>query len=209
MIASNEEPCRPSRLRRRTPRPAAAGSLPALALLCLATTAVAGSPESVFHVDRNKNRNQVHYGVHVDDRCRPEGTEPVYNYWLRLEKDPPVVEPLRLLQQAAYGFQKQRIETDGRIEIRLRALPDRQIVIRVLAVGGTCKAEPFITIDGRQAYLEKVFVFADEGFFVPTVRYIEPLRPQQRRPCRLRKSQRERLNRTPWDTRWNATCCER
>jgi hypothetical protein len=135
--------------------------------------ALGASPDSVFHIDRNKNRNQVHYGVHVDEHCQPVGDEPVYNYWLRREENPPVVQPLKYIQQAAYGFQKQNIESDGRIEVRLRALPDRQLVVRVASVGGGCKAETFMTIDGKQAYLDKVFVFAEEGILLPTVRYIE------------------------------------
>ena len=68
---------------------------------------------------------------------------------------------------------QQNIESDGRIEVRLRALPDRQLVVRVTSVDGACKAETFLTIDGKQAYLEKVFVFAEEGLILPTVRYIE------------------------------------
>jgi hypothetical protein len=138
-----------------------------------AQPAAAADPESVFHIDRNKNRNQVHYGVHVDDQCRPVGAEPVYNYWLRREENPPVVQPLKYFQQAAYGFHKQNIESDGRIELRLRALPDRQLVVRVAAVKGGCKAETFMTIGGKQAYLDKVFVFAEEGILLPSVRYIE------------------------------------
>jgi hypothetical protein len=158
----------------RLPRfPARQAVALALAVLAAAAPAAAAPPDSVFHIDRSKNRNEVHYGVHVDENCRPVGSEPVYNYWRRLEKDPPVVEPLHFFQQAAYGFRKQKIENDGRIELRLRALPDRQLVVRVTSVGGTCKAETFMTIDGQQAYLDKVFVFAEEGMFVPTVRYIE------------------------------------
>lgn len=147
------------------------GVLPGL--LLAASAALAASPESVFHIDRNKNRNQVHYGVRLDDQCRPVGPDPVYNYWLRLEKDPPTEKPLSYFQQTAYGFQKQKIEEDGRIEVRLRALPDRQLVVRTTSLEGTCKAETFINIGGKQAYLDKVFVFSDEGFFLPTVRYIE------------------------------------
>jgi hypothetical protein len=153
--------------------PSPIASVLALALLLTASAAGAAAPDSVFHIDRNKNRNQVHYGVHLDEQCRPVGPEPVYNYWLRREEDPPQVRPLSYFQQAAYGFQKQEIESDGRIEIRLRALPDRQLVVRVASVEGSCKAETFLTINGKQSYLEKVFVFADEGVFVPTVRYIE------------------------------------
>lgn len=153
-------------------RGAVAGGAAATILLAPCVSSAA-SPESVFHIDRNKNRNQVHYGVNVDENCQPVGAAPVYNYWVRREEDPPEVEPLRFFQQAAYGFQKQNIEGDGRIEVRLRALPDRQLVIRVTSVDGTCKAETFMTIDGKQAYLEKVFVFAEEGLFLPTVLYIE------------------------------------
>ena len=144
-----------------------------VAVVAPSATASAASPDSVFHIDRNKNRNQVHYGVHLDDHCRPVGSEPVYNYWLRREEEPPLVAPLHFYQQAAYGFQKQNIEADGRIEIRLRALPDRQLVVRVASVDGTCKAETFLTIDGKDAYLDRVFVFAEEGLVLPTVRYIE------------------------------------
>lgn len=135
--------------------------------------AAAATPDSVFHIARNKNRNQVHYGVRVDAACRPIGEEPVYNYWLRLERDPPEREELSFFQQTAYGFQKQNVENDGRIEVRLRAVPDRQLVVRVTPLGRGCKAETFMTIDGQNAYLDKVFVFADEGILLPTVRYIE------------------------------------
>ncbi len=145
----------------------------AAATLLAGSPATAAGPESVFHIDRNKNRNQVHYGVRVDEQCRPVPPEPIYNYWLRREEDPVETRPLSFFQQVAYGFQKQQIESDGRIEVRLRALPDRQIVVRTAPVDGKCKAETFLTIDGKQAYLDKVFVFAEEGFLTPTVRYIE------------------------------------
>lgn len=148
--------------------------LGAVALWCLATgPAAAGTADSAFHIDRNKNRNQVHYGVRLDEACRPVGPEPVYNYWLRRERDPVEVEELSYFQQAAYGFQKQNIESDGRIEVRLRALPDRQVVVRATPVDGACKTEAFLTIGGEQAYLDKIFVFAEEGVLLPTVRYIE------------------------------------
>jgi hypothetical protein len=153
--------------------PAAVLVATAAAILAVCGVAAAESPESVFHIDRNKNRNQVHYGVRVDERCVPVGPEPAYNYWLRLEKTPPTVTELSYLQQTAYGFQSQQVESDGRVEVRLRSFPNREIVIRVTPVGGKCKAETFMTIDGKSAYLDKVFVFADEGILMPTVRYIE------------------------------------
>lgn len=158
---------------RRAVRRVLTGFFVLLTALAAAGSASAASPESVFHIDRNKNRNQVHYGVHLDAACRPIPPEPMYNYWVRREEDPVEIRPLWYFQQAAYGFQKQHVESDGRVEVRLRALPDRQLVVRAASVDGKCKAETFITIAGKQAYLDKVFVFAEEGLLLPTVRYIE------------------------------------
>jgi hypothetical protein len=146
----------------------------AAVVVALAAPAAGGpTPESVLRIDRNKNRNQVHYGVRVDEACRPVGDSPLYNYWLRLEDPTPATQPLKFYQQAAYGFQSQTVREDGRVEARLRALPDRLLTVRTAMVDGVCTASAWLLIDGREALVEKVFVFADEGFFLPTVRYIE------------------------------------
>ncbi len=134
-----------------------------------------GKPDSAFHIDSNQSRNQVHYGVNTSPECRPVGDEPAYNYWLRLGNVPgaTTTRPLSLLQQVAYGFKTQRVRSDGRVELRLRALPERLFTIRAAPVADGCKTETFVTIDGKEAYLDKVFVFADEGIILPDVRYIE------------------------------------
>ncbi|MBI5503994.1 MAG: DUF4833 domain-containing protein [Deltaproteobacteria bacterium] len=145
-----------------------------LVVACAGGVASAGGkPDSAFHVDSNQSRNQVHYGVHTDQQCRPSGEEPAYNYWLRLGHVPATTRPLSFLQQVAYGFKAQRVRGDGRVELRLRALPERLFTIRAAPGPDGCKTETFVTIDGREAYLDKVFVFADEGIFLPDVRYIE------------------------------------
>ncbi|HYB99974.1 MAG TPA: DUF4833 domain-containing protein [Candidatus Limnocylindrales bacterium] len=151
-------------------------ALAAAALLLIGPIAHGGGrPESVFHIDRNKNRNQVHYGITVDDKCRPVGEEPLYNYWLRIDSGPPTTKPLKFFQQMAYGFQSQTVASDGRVEARMRAFPERLLTVRAAAAGKGkgCKAEAFLTIDGKDAYLDKVFVFAEEGILLPSVRYVE------------------------------------
>jgi len=147
----------------------------AAALVWSGLACAGGKPESAFHVDSNRSRHQVHYGVHTDPQCRPSGEEPAYNYWVRLGQAGAAntTRPLSFLQQMAYGFQTQRVRGDGRVELRLRALPERLFTIRAAPVTDGCKTETFVTIDGKEAYLDKVFVFADEGFFLPEVRYIE------------------------------------
>ena len=44
--------------------------------------------DSVIFLTKNTNKNQVHYGVHVDEYCRPLEDEPVYAYWRNLEEGP-------------------------------------------------------------------------------------------------------------------------
>ncbi|HYC57911.1 MAG TPA: DUF4833 domain-containing protein [Candidatus Binatia bacterium] len=153
----------------------AAALLATATLVCAASAEAGGKPDSVFHIDRNKNRNQVHYGVTVDEKCRPVGEEPLYNYWVRIDGGPPTTKPLKFFQQMAYGFQSQHVAGDGRVEARMRAVPERLLTVRAASAGKGkgCKAEAFLTIDGKEAYLDKVFVFADEGIFLPTVRYVE------------------------------------
>jgi len=154
-----------------------AAAVTAVLLSCGGSAHAGGTPQSAFHVDSNQSRNQVHYGVHIDARCHPEGDEPAYNYWLRLGHGdlPGTTRPLSFLQQVAYGFKTQRVRSDGRVEFRLRALPERLFTIRTAPAPAAegCKIETFVTIDSKEAFLDKVFVFADEGILLPEVRYIE------------------------------------
>ena len=53
--------------------------------------------DSVIHLRKNTNNNQVHYAVKVDDNCRPLLKKPVLGYWLMLEngKNETVTKNLR------------------------------------------------------------------------------------------------------------------
>ena len=127
---------------------------------------------SVFFIERNKNRNEVHYGIHVDEECAPKGEEPLYNYWLRLEDGPDVKEPVKIFQQPAYGFKSQQVE-GNRIAVVLRALPDRPLTVETRRDGATCAAVASIEIGGARRRFEKAFVYAEEGWLLPDVKYID------------------------------------
>lgn len=129
-------------------------------------------PGSVFFVQRNKNRNEVHYGIRLDSECRPVGTEPLYNYWLRLEKGPNVTEPVTLFQQVGYGLRNQRVTASG-VDVVLRALPERLIHVVSARERDACRAVAFTRIAGTDARLERAYVFAEEGLLMPKVKYIE------------------------------------
>lgn len=128
----------------------------------------------LFRVQRNKNRNEVRYWIDVDRDCRPIGREPVGNHWLKLESGPDVVRSLTTFQQTAYGFRSQRSDGDS-VVVELRAVPERPMRIVLDDSADDCSARTSIVIDGRPAWLERVWVEARERLFgvIPDVQYID------------------------------------
>ncbi len=114
-------------------------------------------PSALF-VSKSENKNQVHYGVYVDERCAFASASPVYAYWRMLERGPSATEPLLAREQSAYGVASQRVVGDT-VTVTLRALPTRPIVVKVTrAEDGTCSAVAQTTIDGQSARLFNVHV---------------------------------------------------
>jgi hypothetical protein len=116
---------------------------------------------SVFLIAKSENRNQVHYGIHLDAACAPVGPDPVFAYWRMLEHGPLATEPLLPREVDAYGFAEQHVvdrgADGGRVAIRLRALPGRPIAIQTLSRDGRCEATATARIGGATALLRIVF----------------------------------------------------
>jgi hypothetical protein len=119
--------------------------------------AAAREVPSVFFISKSENKNQVHYGVRLDERCAPLGASPVFAYWRTLEVNARTTEPLLAIEQRAYGILEQRIteRTDrgGTVRVLLRALPTRPIVITSVANGATCDVTATTLVDGVPAVL--------------------------------------------------------
>jgi hypothetical protein len=138
-----------------------------LAWAVLGSSAVAAEPAtfvvpSVFHIEKSENRNQVHYAVKVDDRCRPQGKQPVYGYWRDLELGPRATSPLLDHEQSAYGLTEPRWirlrDAGGEIRIGLRGFPDRTLTLETSRVEGRCTARARTQIGGRDAVLLSIYV---------------------------------------------------
>ena len=126
---------------------------PTLALLAALDLA------SVMFVSKSENKNQVHYGIHLDAACKPAGAAPVYAYWRMLEKGPDAIEPLLSREQRAYGIGRQEVRGDA-VLVTLRGLPARPITIRVRREpNGGCAATAETTIGGLRARLFDVHLF--------------------------------------------------
>jgi len=116
---------------------------------------------SVFLVAKSENRNQVHYGVHLDASCAPVGSVPIFAYWRMLERGPLATEPLLRREVDAYGFAEQRVversADGGRVTLRLHALPGRPIAIQTGSRDGACEAAATTVIGGVPASLRSVY----------------------------------------------------
>jgi len=120
------------------------------------------SVDSVFHIEKSENRNQVHYAIKVDAQCRPQGQKPLRGYWREYEEGPRVVDSLRDHQQRAYGLNAPRsIALDaqgGDVRLSMRALPDRLLRIATFRENDRCRARAFTPIQGQPAILTSIYV---------------------------------------------------
>jgi hypothetical protein len=118
-------------------------------------------PQSVFLIAKSENKNQVHYGVHVDASCNVVGTSPIYGYWRMLEKKGEI-EPILSREVRAYGVDPvQRIEKNGdatTITTRMNAVPDRQLRVTVARTAGRCEAWANMPIAGADAHLGFIYI---------------------------------------------------
>ncbi len=116
---------------------------------------------SVFIVAKSQNKNQVHYGVHLDASCRPLGLAPVFGYW-RMFEQRGEIEPMLDIEESAYGLTEgqtvERTAEETTIRVSLRAFPDRPLVISIRRVDGRCETVARTVIAGVEADL--VFVYA-------------------------------------------------
>jgi len=117
---------------------------------------------TVFAIKKSENRNEVHYGIHLDASCQPVGDEPVYAYWRDYEKGPDVVNDLGIFEKSAYGIKgqwiKKRSAEESKVLMSLKATPDRGILITTSKKDGRCVGEALATINKEPALLHQVFV---------------------------------------------------
>ncbi|MET0388417.1 MAG: DUF4833 domain-containing protein [Polyangiales bacterium] len=145
--------------------------------------------ESLFHIAKSENRNQVHYAVQVDPACRPIGEKPVYAYWREFERGPRVVSYLLDLEQPAYGLaaqsEVQRHEAGGgQLELRLRAFAKRPVIVDTFRNGAQCGARAYVAIRGETALLNEIYV--DIGFLRVNYALVRGIRVSDGKPVEER-----------------------
>jgi hypothetical protein len=112
----------------------------------------------VLHIEKDENKNQIHYALAVDAQCRLIGKEPVSAYWRDLELGPDATSALQLFEQPAYGVGEQEVVTPHRVRFSIRALPGRLIEAQVRPTKDGCEARALAKLSGHPAALERIFL---------------------------------------------------
>ena len=116
--------------------------------------------DSVIYLTKNTNRNQVHYGVNVDEHCRPLQQDPVYAYWRMLEKGPEETDKLMFWEQPGYGVRQPGAVTrdtdSGSLPLVIRGVPERSILLQTFTTPGGCGARALTDIAGQKAQLVRI-----------------------------------------------------
>ena len=126
------------------------------------------SGPTLFIIQRNKNANEVHYDAQVG----PDGAlaaDPVVAYWIMKAEDGRREDLTFLEGKMAYGFEVSKPGPGGEREMTLVAWEDRKI--RLTKAGGRWRA--LTQIDGKDAYLTRLFIQSEEGGVTPKVLFVD------------------------------------
>ena len=128
----------------------------------------------MFHIERNKNRNLVKYAVYVNkESCQPKKSEAAHVYWRNLEVSPTDVSDLLFIEKPAYGIDSQSLK-DDELHMRLEALTEKLVTVEFAKTDTGCTATPHMSINGEEAVLNEVYVYAKERkFWLPKVMWID------------------------------------
>lgn len=123
----------------------------------------------IFTIQRSKNSNVVQYDAQLTPTGKLDPREPVIAYWIMLAEDGRKQALMWIEKETAYGF-KARYEAHGDFAT-LDMVADIRRTVKVYETGGRYRAETLI--DGKPAFVEKIYVKSIEGNALPRVEYVE------------------------------------
>jgi hypothetical protein len=131
-------------------------------------------PNMLFYLQRSLDLNSVIYEANFSedksDGHRLDEEKPVSIYWL-LNDEAHSTKSLSGVQKLGYGI---RTEESGEDLIRLHLVAYRNMPIRVKYASRENRYHAYITVDGKDVILKKVFINIDGGTKLkPNVTFIE------------------------------------
>ena len=123
----------------------------------------------LFTIQRSKNINIVQYDAQLTPAGKLDPEEPVIAYWVMLAEDGRKQQLMWIEKEMAYGF-KATCEANGDFAI-LDMVADIRRTVKIYETGGRYRAETLI--DGKSAFVEKIYIKSIEGGTLPRVEYVE------------------------------------
>jgi hypothetical protein len=125
--------------------------------------------EPLFRIERSKNANVVQYDARVQADGDLDRQDPVDAYWLRLASDGDRKELTWIQKTGAYGFSTRWIDGGATLELDIAA--DIERTIEVVRDDGAWRAR--CRIDGRPAWIERIFVQSEKALIGSKVVHID------------------------------------
>lgn len=124
--------------------------------------------QSLFIIEHSKNANVVHYDARLTSDGKLDPREPVSAYWIMRAEDGRR-EPLNWMEkEKGYGFNIKPDASVNGYKMTLMAAPQEQITVK--KAGNAIRAE--VTVNGRPAVLEKIYINSSDSLTGPKVHYI-------------------------------------
>ena len=124
-----------------------------LVLLTTSASAAQVNVQSVFHISKSQNRNQVHYNVKVNSQnCLPIRSNPVNAIWHMRERGRNEREQLNGVEQPLYGIGRQTV-SGNRVTFSVRGVDDKPIELITSESNGECNAKAYTRINGKKRQL--------------------------------------------------------
>ena len=146
--------------------PAANGSQ---SIVQLASIAADSDVQPLFRIERSKNTNVVQYDARVTPTGHLDRSNPVDVYWVKVDQGGIRKELDWIERRLAYGFSTRFDSREPVLWLDMAADIGREIAVR--SDDGQYRAE--MTIDGRTAVVERVYVESVDTLVLPRVVYVD------------------------------------
>ncbi|MBT8189709.1 MAG: DUF4833 domain-containing protein [Bacteroidia bacterium] len=123
----------------------------------------------LFYIQRNLNMNTVVYVLNQDLAGLINETTPLKVYWLKYTSGGNIQELNYIQNKLAFGYTSEKIDNHT-FEISMVSYNKLRFFLALNNSGGY---NIITRINGKDAYLNNIYVYADELGLFPDVKYIE------------------------------------
>jgi len=125
----------------------------------------------LFYIQRNHNENTIVYDANFENSGELDKSDPIRVYWIRYQEQGQTMELRTIEKWYAYGVKTYKIKgKQNEYNVNLVATDKRSFLLKQEA---PFKAVIYTIVNGKQAKLDHLYIFADNSGLWPKVKYIE------------------------------------